>query len=351
MPISILVTGGAGYIGSHTCKALRRAGLRPVVYDNLSRGHAEAVKWGPLEVGDVLDKERLKGVMLRYRPAAVLHFAALAYVGESVSAPGDYYNANALGTLTLLQTMRETGLDLFVLSSTCAVYGPPQSLPIREDHRMTPINPYGASKLMAERIVADCAGAHHLRAITLRYFNAAGADPQGDIGEVHEPETHLIPIVLEAAAGLRSHVTINGTDYPTSDGTCVRDFVHVSDLAQAHVLAIRRLLQGAPSASYNLGNGKGHSIREVIDMAENVTGRRIPAIAAPRRNGDPAVLVADPSRAMRELDWHPERSSLALQIADAWRWQQRRLPRPAQEIISLSPTSGIRTPAAPGLAR
>jgi UDP-glucose-4-epimerase GalE len=320
MTVAVLVTGGAGYIGSHACKALHRAGLRPIVYDDLSRGHVEAVKWGPLERGDVMDRQRLKDVMLQHRPAAVLHFAGLAYIGESVIVPASYYSANALGTLSLLEAMRASGVDTLVFSSTCAVYGRPDRLPLREDHPANPINPYGVSKLMAERMIEDCARAYGFKAAVLRYFNAAGADPQSETGEAHEPETHLIPLVLETAAGRLPHVVINGHDYDTRDGTCVRDFVHVSDLAEAHVLALKRLLQGGDSDTFNLGNGKGYSVREVIDMAEHVTDRIIPAVVAPRRSGDPAVLIADATRAMRELDWRTERSSLALQIADAWRW-------------------------------
>jgi UDP-arabinose 4-epimerase len=320
MTVSVLVTGGAGYIGSHACKALHRAGLLPIVYDDLSRGRSEAVKWGALECGDVRDRQRLKEVMLHHRPAAILHFAGLAYVGESIVAPDSYYSANALGTLTLLQAMRESGVDRLVFSSSCAVYGRPERLPLREDDPANPINPYGLSKLMAERMIEDCARAYGFKVAVLRYFNAAGADPQAETGEAHEPETHLIPIVLEAAAGRRPHVVINGHDYDTHDGTCVRDFVHVSDLAAAHVLALKRLLQGGGSETFNLGNGKGHSVREVIDMAEHGTDRVIPVVVAPRRGGDPAVLIADAAHALRELGWRPERSSLALQIADAWRW-------------------------------
>jgi UDP-glucose-4-epimerase GalE len=326
MTINILVTGGAGYIGSHACKALYEAGFNPIAYDDLSRGHAEAVKWGPLELGNVMDKERLKSVMLHHRPAAVLHFAGLAYIGESIVMPGSYYNSNSLGTLTLLEAMRESSVSFLVFSSTCAVYGHPDRLPVREDQTLNPINPYGVSKLVAERMIRDCASAYGFKFTILRYFNAAGADPEAETGEAHEPETHLIPLVLDAASGRLPHITINGQDYETRDGTCIRDFVHVSDLADAHVLAVERLLRGGDSRTFNLGNGKGYSVREVIDVAEHVTDRIVPIVVAPRRSGDPAVLIADASRAIRELHWRPQRTSLALQIADAWRWHRRRSP-------------------------
>lgn len=318
----ILVSGGAGYIGSHACKALARAGFMPVTYDNLSRGHEWAVKWGPLERGDIADKERLKSVIIKHRPVAVLHFAAYAYVGESVGAPGLYYRNNVVGTLGLVEALQETGVDKLVFSSSCAVYGIPAHLPISEDQTKAPINPYGAGKLMVERMLKDFSEAHGLRLITLRFFNAAGADPDCEIGEAHEPETHLIPLVLRVAAGLASQVVVRGDDYSTPDGSCIRDYVHVADLAEAHVLALLRLLGGGDSATYNLGAGTGYSVREVIQVAQRVTGCTIPAFFGPRRIGDPPILIADPNKAIAELGWVAKLSSLDRQIADAWRWHQ-----------------------------
>lgn len=248
----ILVTGGAGYIGSHACKALALAGYTPVAYDNLVYGHESAVKWGPFEKGDISDRKRLDQVIEKHRPAAVMHFAAYAYVGESVDDPGKYYRNNVVGTLTLLEAMRDHSIDQFVFSSTCATYGVPQQMPIAEDHTQQPINPYGASKLMVEQMLRDFGVAHGLRAISLRYFNAAGADPDAEIGEDHDPETHLIPLVLDAAAGRRESIAVFGDDYATPDGTCIRDYIHVTDLASAHVLALQALESGAESNAYNL---------------------------------------------------------------------------------------------------
>jgi UDP-arabinose 4-epimerase len=319
----ILVTGGAGYIGSHTCKALSQAGYLPVTYDNLISGHDWAVKWGPLEPGDILDRDRLLDVMTAHKPIAVLHFAAYAYVGESLKAPGKYYRNNVVGTLTLLEAMRERMIDKIVFSSTCATYGVPDRLPISEKIRQQPINPYGASKLMVERMLADFDLAHGLRSIALRYFNAAGADPDGEIGEFHDPETHLIPIVLDAASGRREAVTIYGTDYDTPDGTCIRDFIHVSDLADAHVLALKSILNGAPSCAYNLGNGCGSSIREVIQAAERITGLSVPVTHGDRREGDPPMLVSDARTARLELGWQPQFPELEVMVRHAWAWHQR----------------------------
>jgi UDP-arabinose 4-epimerase len=321
---NVLVTGGAGYIGSHACKALAAAGFVPITYDNLSSGHDWAVRWGPLEQGDILDQARLNEVFKDYQPSAVLHFAAHAYVGESVEDPAKYYRNNVAGSLSLLEAMREHGVGQIVFSSTCATYGVPQTIPIPDDHPQNPINPYGASKLMIERMLADFGAAYGLRSIALRYFNAAGADPDGEIGEDHDPETHLIPLVLEAAAGKRPSITIYGTDYDTPDGTCIRDYVHVTDLAQAHVLALKLLESGAEPAVYNLGIGIGFSVREVIRTALAITGRSIPAVEGPRRPGDPSRLVAEATRARNELGWEPQHCKLPTMIATAWHWNLSR---------------------------
>ena len=319
---TVLVTGGAGYIGSHACKALAAAGHTPVTYDNLIHGHEWAVKWGPLERGDVLDAARLGEVFRAHRPAAVMHFAALAYVGESVIDPAKYYRNNVTGTLTLLDAMRAAGVDRMVFSSTCATYGTPKTLPIDEDAPQSPINPYGATKLMIERVLADYAAAYGLKSGALRYFNAAGADPDGEIGEDHQPETHLIPLVLEAAAG-GAPIIVLGDDYDTPDGTCIRDYVHVSDIADAHVLALDRLERGSLRAAYNLGAGVGVSVAEVIRAAVEVTGRTIAVEIGARRPGDPAALLADPALAMTDLGWMPKRKGIAPMIETAWSWRIR----------------------------
>lgn len=317
-----MVTGGAGYVGSHACKALARAGYRPVVYDNLSRGHAWAVKWGPLERGDLLAPGRIADAIRKHRPYAVLHFAALAYVGESVENPLRYYRNNVGGTIHLLEAMRDNGVDKLVFSSTCAVYGFPQRVPIPEQHARRPVNPYGRSKHMVEQLLADSAAAHGLRSVSLRYFNAAGADPEGEIGEAHDPETHLIPRVLEVAAGLRPRLAIHGADYPTRDGTCIRDYVHVADLADAHVLALHYLAGKDGAAAFNLGNGAGFSVREVITAAERVTGRKIRVRKGPRRPGDPPALFGNAVLARRSLGWKPRYQKLEAIIDTAWRWLQ-----------------------------
>ena len=321
---TVLVTGGAGYIGSNACKGLARAGNLRVSYDNLVHGHREAVRWGPLVEGDIADRARLDAAIAEHRPDAVMHFAAYAYVGESVADPGKYYRNNVAGTLTLLEAMRDHGIDKLVFSSTCATYGEPMHLPLTENHPQLPVNPYGTTKLMVERMLADFATAHSLRSISLRYFNAAGADPDGEIGECHDPETHLIPLVLDAAAGARTHITVHGDDYETPDGTCIRDYIHVSDLAEAHVLALRALERGAGSAAYNLGNGRGFSVREVIESARRITGKQIPVIAGPRRPGDPPVLVADADRARRDLGWTPRHCDLGDMLRTAWAWSCHR---------------------------
>ena len=321
---NILVTGGAGYVGSHACKALAAGGFNPIVYDNLATGHEWAVKWGPLAKGDILECDRLDQVFALYRPSAVLHFAACAYVGESVDNPSKYYGTNVAGTLNLLEVMRKHGVRQIVFSSTCSTYGIPETVPISELHPQNPINPYGASKLMVERILADYSVAYGLRSLSLRYFNAAGADPEGEIGEEHDPETHLIPLVLTAASENGPSITINGSDYQTPDGTCIRDYIHVTDLADAHVLALNAVRQEGNRSSYNLGTGTGFSVRDVIQIAQMVTGRKIAVKEGPRRPGDPPRLVADASRARRELGWEPRYGDLRQIIATAWTWFLKR---------------------------
>lgn len=320
---TILVTGGAGYIGAHACKALAAAGYTPVTYDSLIYGHERAVKWGPFEKGDILDGARLAEVMTRHDPSAVMHFAAFAYVGESVTDPAKYYHNNVVGTLSLLDTARAHGIDRVVFSSTCATYGIPETVPISEDTPQKPINPYGATKLMIERVLSDYGDAYGLKSVALRYFNAAGADAHGEIGESHDPETHLIPLVLDAASGVRPHITILGDDYPTPDGTCIRDYVHVTDIAEAHVRALDNLAGGKLRRAYNLGTGSGFSVAQVIAAAERVTGCKIPVVHGPRRPGDPAQLLADASLLARELDWKACHSSLDHILETAWRWHQR----------------------------
>jgi UDP-arabinose 4-epimerase len=295
----------------------------PVTYDSLVTGHEWAVKWGPLERGDLLDRARLDQVIAQYRPAAIMHFAAFAFVGESVTQPGKYYRNNVVGSLTLLEAARDHGIGQFVFSSTCATYGIPEATPILEHTPQRPINPYGASKLVVERMLADFGAVHDLRSIVLRYFNAAGADLDGEIGEDHDPETHLIPIVLDVAAGRRESVTIFGNDYDTPDGTCVRDYVHVNDLANAHVKALGRLRQGAASHVFNLGNGRGFSVRQVIDSAKRVTSLPIAARIGNRRAGDPATLISDARKASAELGWKPHIADLDQIIGSAWFWHRR----------------------------
>ncbi len=321
---TILVTGGAGYIGSHAAKALARAGYAPVVLDNLVYGHREAVRWGPLVEGDVGDRTLVAATLRRFAVEAVMHFAAFAYVGESMTAPERYFANNVVNSLALLDAMRETGVRRLVFSSTCATYGVPESVPIREDMPQRPVNPYGESKLMVERLLHWEGVAHGLRHVSLRYFNAAGADAEGEIGEAHDPETHLIPLILDAALGRRAQIDIYGTDYPTPDGSAIRDYIHVDDLAAAHVLALGHLERGGDSLALNLATGEGHSVREVIAAAERITGRRVPRREAPRRAGDPPALVADAARARAALGWTPRRSDLDSIIATAWAWHRRR---------------------------
>ena len=322
----VLITGGAGYVGSHCAKALSLAGHEGVVLDNLRSGHRDLVRWGPLIEADVRDAVALKAVLSRDRYDAVLHFAALAYVGQSVTEPGDYYDVNVNGTRTLLSAMVDAGVGSIVFSSSCAVYGEPSTVPITEVTPKDPINPYGFTKLVCERMMDDFGRAHGLRSVRLRYFNAAGADPDGETGEDHDPETHLIPLVLDAAAGRRTAVKVFGTDYPTADGTAIRDYVHVTDLATAHAAALRHLIEGGETLAVNLGAGRGVSVAEVIAAVERITGRRVPVETAPRRPGDPATLVADPTLAAARLGWTVARSTLDDLIRDAWAWHSSRVP-------------------------
>ncbi|MBC7170086.1 UDP-glucose 4-epimerase GalE [Candidatus Bipolaricaulota bacterium] len=320
----ILVTGGAGYIGSHTIKELLRDGREVVALDNLSAGHRELVLCREFVHGDLADGDLLRHTFRRYPIEAVIHFAAHTSVPESVADPGKYYRNNVGCTLTLVEAMVEAGVRTIVFSSSAAVYGDPVKIPIPEDHPTDPKNPYGRTKLVVEGILRDYAVAHGLRHVSLRYFNAAGSDPDGEIGECHDPETHLIPIVLEVALGVRREVQIFGTDYDTPDGTAIRDYIHVTDLARAHVLALRAVEEGRAEAAYNLGTGRGHTVREVVECCRRVTGREIPAVDAPRRPGDPAALVADPSRAERDLGWEPRFTALDPIVETAWKWMTRR---------------------------
>jgi UDP-arabinose 4-epimerase len=327
MSRSILVTGGAGYVGSHACKSLAAAGYRPVVYDNLSRGHRAAVKWGPLVEGDLHDRDRLIAALHSHQVTAVMHFAAFAYVGESVTRPDLYYRNNVIGTLALLDAMRESGVAAIVFSSTCAVYGVPAAVPIREATAKAPLNPYGETKLAIERALHWYSAAHGFRYAALRYFNAAGADPDGQIGEDHDPETHLIPLVLRAALGRGDRLQIFGTDYPTPDGTAIRDYIHVTDLADAHVRSLSRLAAGGDSVELNLGTGSGHSVRAVVAAADRVCGREVPRHEAPRRPGDPPEQVADATLARTSLGWRPTHSDLDTIIRTALAWETRSAPR------------------------
>jgi UDP-arabinose 4-epimerase len=315
----VLVTGGAGYIGSHTCKALARAGHLPIAYDNLHTGHPWAVKWGPLVQGDVNDPVALAAAIREHRPDAVINFAALAYVGESMAEPIRYYRNNVAGLITLIEVMLKHDVSSIVFSSSCATYGVPDRLPVDEGMWQRPINTYGRTKLMGEEILRDACAAHGLGAIALRYFNASGADPEGELGEEHDPETHIIPLVLQAAHGIRADISVFGSDYDTPDGTCVRDYVHVTDLAAAHVAALTRCRAGSFEA-YNLGAGQGSSIGDLIARAQVVTGREIRTIDAPRRAGDPPILVADVALARQALDWAPAHSSIDDIIRTAWAW-------------------------------
>ncbi len=324
---SILVTGGAGYIGSHTVLALKRAGYEVLVLDNLVYGHqdlVEKVLQVELIVGDTGDRPLLDALFKTRNIAAVMHFSAYAYVGESVTDPAKYYRNNVVGTLTLLEAMLAASIKKFVFSSTCATYGVPEIVPIPENHPQNPINPYGASKLMVERILSDFDVAYGLKSVRFRYFNAAGAHPGGLLGEDHQPETHLIPLVLLTALGKRNSISIFGTDYPTPDGTCIRDYIHVSDLADAHVLGLQYLLEGGESEVFNLGNGNGFSVREVIAAAAEVTGMSIPVAECDRRPGDPPSLIGSAQKARKILNWQPQYPSIQDIVTHAWQWHQKR---------------------------
>jgi UDP-glucose 4-epimerase len=322
---NILVAGGAGYIGSHTCLDLFNKGFTPIVYDNLSNGHAEFVRWGPLEVGDIRDRARLDQVLAKYQPQAILHFAAAIEVGESVRNPSGYYENNVAGTITLLRAAQAAGIDKIVFSSTCATYGMPASIPMDEAHAQSPINPYGRGKLMVEQILKDLERHQGLHCFILRYFNAGGADPDGRIGEWHSPETHAIPIAMDAALGRRPHFQVLGTDYDTRDGSCVRDFVHVLDLADAHTRAVEHLLDHGPSVALNLGSGDGTTVKELLDTLRRVIGKDFEIKYGPRRAGDSPALVADNRLAKSTLGWFP-RHDLHSIIDTAWNWHSNYLP-------------------------
>lgn len=319
-PTHILVTGGAGYIGSHTAKILSQSGFIPVVFDDLSYGHRDAVQFGPFLHASLEDRSALRAAFHQYPIAGVIHFAGFISVGESVHFPEKYFRSNVANSLNLLEAMREAQVPRIVFSSTAAVYGIPERAPLTEDHAKSPVNPYGDTKLIVERMLDWSAQAWGLQYVALRYFNASGADPDGQLGEAHNPETHLIPRILSAALGQLDAVDVFGTDYPTPDGTAIRDYIHVSDLAAAHIAALRYLESGGSPNSFNVGTGKGSSVREVIDTVERVTGRKVPQRLGPRRAGDPPQLVADSSKAMQTLDWRPVHSSLDNIIRTAWQW-------------------------------
>jgi UDP-glucose-4-epimerase GalE len=320
---ALLVTGGAGYIGSHVCKAAAAAGYLPVTFDNLEGGHRQAVRWGPLEKGDLRDAGQVQSVLERWRPQAVIHLAGLIDTAASVRDPSSYYAHNVAASVVLFDAMRATGVSSLIFSSSAAVYGEPSYTPIDEQHRCAPLSPYGASKLMVERILKDYFKAYGLKSVALRYFNAAGADIDGEIGESHPCETHLIPLVLEAAAGKRRSVAVHGEDYETRDGSCVRDYIHVTDLAIAHILAVDYLHRRDGACAFNLGSGDGATVREIIDAVGRVCGQPVPVEVGSRRPGDPAVLLADPAKARTELGWQPTFSDLDTILSTAWAWHKK----------------------------
>lgn len=323
----ILVTGGAGYIGSHTVLALCEQGYKVVVLDNLVYGHRdliEAVLDVELIAGDIGDYDLLVDILKSRNISSIIHFAAYAYVGESCENPGKYYRNNVVSTLTLLEAMRDTGVKNIVFSSTCATYGTPDAIPITESQVQRPINPYGMTKLTVERMLKDFDAAHGIKFVAFRYFNAAGADPEGRLGEDHDPETHLIPLVLQVGLGTRDNISIFGTDYPTPDGTCIRDYIHVSDLAEAHILGLSFLAKGNSSDVFNLGNGSGFSVKEVIEAARQVTGKEIPAVECDRRPGDPPSLVGASEKARKTLGWNPKYADIVTILEHAWQWHQKR---------------------------
>ena len=329
---AVLVTGGAGYVGAHTCKALSKAGYLPVVVDNLSTGHASFVRWGPLIEADICNSEAVLSALNGHRVEAVLHFAASAYVGESVTDPQKYYENNVAGSLALLNAMLRADCRKIVFSSSCAIYGEPDQIPIAEQTDKRPVNPYGASKLMVERILSDYSKAYGLSCVSLRYFNAAGADPEGEIGELRDPETHLIPRAMMALQGYISNFSVFGDDYPTPDGTAIRDYVHVADLAAAHVASLERLLQGGPSGAFNLGTGDGYSVKQVLDAISAETGEQLRLETGPRRDGDPPVLIADAALANAQLGFRPKRSELKTIISTAWDWHRQAHPKSAVSV-------------------
>lgn len=319
----VLVVGGAGYIGSHVNKLLSKKGYKTVVFDNLVYGHREFLKWGEFVLGDLSNIEQIRLCFRKYKFDAVMHFSAYAYVGESVENPSKYYFNNVSYTLNLLQVMLENGVNNFIFSSTCATYGIPNQIPIPEDHPQNPINPYGWSKLMVEQILKDYGRAYGLKYVIFRYFNAAGADPECEIGEWHEPETHLIPLALKTALGVNDHLKIFGEDYPTPDGTCVRDFIHVDDLAEAHILGLEYLVDTGKSEVFNLGNERGFSVREVVNKVEEITKKRVKTVSWSRREGDPPVLIGSSEKARRILGWIPKYSSIETIIETSWNWEKK----------------------------
>ena len=321
----ILIVGGAGYIGSHTNKLLSKQGHETVVFDNLVHGHREFVKWGSFFHGDLSNKEQIMQCFLKYPIHAVMHFSAFAYIGESVCEPGKYYKNNVSNTVNLLEIMRKFAVNKIVFSSSCSIYGEPEEIPITETHPKYPTNPYGKSKLMVEEILKDYDYAHGIKHISLRYFNAAGADPELEIGEKHNPETHLIPLIMQVASGLYPHITIYGDAYPTPDGTCIRDYIHVNDIAKAHILALQALESGMNSTAMNLGNGNAYSVKEIITLSEQVTGGTIKRKMGPKRIGDPAQLISDSRKAKQELGWEPGYADIKIIVEHAWNWHLKML--------------------------